>query len=229
MRDGKERWPALDAIYNWQPREKGFLRLMEWYCMNGRGCQALRNRYRYVVSILEDEIEHSIKLHGEARILSLAAGTCQSVFEAASRFGDKVKIIAIDKDESAFEVSQKLADQFGIRNIEWHLGNALDPGSIAKDFNPTIVEVVGLFDYLEDSVIQGLLRRISRIIAENGTLVTAHIHEHQERLVIEQLLDWVMIYRSKEELRSLLNLGGFGITYSKTEPQNMFTVICGKV
>ena len=229
MREGAARWPALSSIYNWKPTEKGILGCLEWYYMNGRGCQALRNRYRCVVGILESEIERSIEIHGEARILSLAAGTCQSVFDAASSFGDKVKILAIDADQSALETSRSLAAQYGIKNVEWRLGNALNPEKVADGFNPTIVEVVGLIDYLSDTAIKGLLRRISKMLTDGGIVITAHIHDHQERLVIEELLDWEMKYRTRHELETIMSLGGFEDFVTATEPHEMFTVIYGRV
>jgi SAM-dependent methyltransferase len=227
MRESAAKWPALDAIYNWAPTLRGLRGWLEWYYLHGCACQALRNRYRCVVATLELAIADSITRHGEARILSLAAGTGQSVFEAAARFKGHVQIVAIDADDSALLASQTLAAHYGLTNVEWRCGNVLHPHTLAQDVQPTIIEVVGLFDYLQDATIRGLLRRLARVAAPDSVLITAHIHPHREALVIKELLDWEMTYRTRDDLERLLTSGGCSPCHLTTEPHGIFTVACG--
>jgi precorrin-6B methylase 2 len=228
MREGAARWPALDAVYNYSPREKGLRGVLEAYYLNGRTCQALRNRYKIVVEMLEYEIERSIHLFGEARILSLAAGTCQSVFEASSHFDDKIKILAVDSDSSALPASKLMALKYGISNVEWRMGNVLKPHTISHDFDPTIIEVVGLFDYLSNGTIRILLQHFQNILVDKGAVVTAHIHHTQEAVVLKELLDWDMTYRSISEFIDVMSYPSIRQSKFITEPHGIFTVMRGE-
>lgn len=228
MREGAARWPALDAIYNWRPTRRGLVGFMDSYYMHGRSCQALRNRYRLVVRTTANEIVASVRKHKEARILSLAAGTCQSVFEASKNNVGKVKILAVDTDKSAIVASKELARKNGVDAICWKLGDVLNPKNVIGGFKPTIVEVVGLFDYLDDKEIKDLIRRLTQIVAPGTVLISAHIHPNQESLVIKELLDWEMNYRTKKDFKSLILASGLVNCQFQTEPHGVFTVVRGE-
>lgn len=224
IRDGAARWPALDEIYNWQQSMKGINGFFEALWLNIRNCQAVRNRYRIVTKLIRKEVEMR---EGKAKILSIASGSAQIVFEAVAEH-DGIEVLCIDSDQTAIEYSKRLAQQYGVKNVEWRCGNVLSPGSLANGFTPDIVEVVGLFDYLTDAIIAGLLRRMQAMAAKDATILTAHIHPNSEEFFLANVVDWEMHYRSLDHLKELMERGGFEQCRYFTEPHGIHTVVIGR-
>lgn len=228
VRDGAGRWPALEAVYNWEPKKKGLDGLLEAFWMNVRSAQALRNRRLIVVSILRETVTKAIKRDGEARILSVACGSAQTVLEAVQGM-QNVRILGIDIDPTAIEYSKKLAERYGVEDIKWREGNILSPKSLADEFDPNIIEVVGLFDYLSDKVIVGLLHRLGKMARPGTTLLTAHVHPNSEKFMLHSIVDWDMIYRPRAEFERLMCEGGLEQAHYYAEPHGIFTVACGQL
>jgi len=226
VRKGAGKWPALEALYNWAPKA-GFMGLLESFWMNVRSAQALRNRKEIVVELIHNDAIRMIAQYGEARILSIACGSAQTVFEAISGL-ENVKVLAIDMDETAIEYSKKLAKKYHIANVEWRLGNILNPATTANGFEPNIVEVVGLFDYLSDKAIVGLLRRICKMSQAGAVIITAHIHPNPEESTLRDIADWDMIYRPISVFKRLMCEGGFEQAKYHLEPHNIFSVAHGE-
>lgn len=226
VRFGAGKWPALEALYNWRPARNGIMGKIEAFWMNVRSAQAVRNRKTIVAEEIRQAISSKIESEGEARVLSIACGSAQSVFEAIDGTGN-VRVLAIDMDETAIEYSRRMAQKFGIKNVEWRKGNVLSPATISDGFKPNIVEVVGLFDYLSDTAIVGLLKRISRMAANDAVLVTAHVHPNPEMNMLRDIVDWEMTYRSLDEFKRLMCEGGFEQARYITEPHGIFTVAVG--
>jgi len=85
--------------------------------MNVQSAQALRNRHLFVVDQLRKAVQEAIARDGEARILSLACGSAQSVFEAVHEV-QPVRILALDVNPTAITYSRPLAQVYGI-TAEW--------------------------------------------------------------------------------------------------------------
>jgi hypothetical protein len=228
VRKGAARWPALEAVYNWQPTKRGVWHLLESFWMNVRSAQALRNRKQIVVKLIRETVLEKIQTEGEARILSLACGSAQSVFEAIEGL-DNVSVLAIDIDDTAIDYSKKLAKKYGIEKIEWRKGNLIRPGSVSNGFNPNVVEIVGLFDYLKDGLIVRLLQNISGLSSRGATLISAHIHPNPEMHVLEDIADWDMIYRPLSEFKRIIAEGGVEKARYFTEPHGIFSVVRGVI
>ncbi|AKM82087.1 TPA: hypothetical protein DD449_03235 [Candidatus Berkelbacteria bacterium] len=229
VRKGAARWPALEAVYNWCPSKKGIWGILENFWMNVRSAQALRNRKQIVVKLIREAVLEKIRTDGEARILSLACGSAQSVFEAIEGIDENVSVLAIDVDETAIEYSKKLAVKYGIKNIEWRKGNLVRPGSTAKDFEPNIVEIVGLFDYLKDSMIVRLIHSIEAMSTRGAVLVSAHIHPNSEMYFLADIADWDMIYRPLPEFKRIIREGGIEEAKFYTEPHGIFSIVRGVI
>ena len=224
VRLGAARWPSLKALYDWRPGRSGLIGVLESFWMNVRSAQGLRNRFHIVVDQMQKAISAAIERDGEARILSLACGSAMSVFEAA-KGTENVKIVAIDIDESAIEYSQQLAAEYHIANIEWRRGNLLMPGAVTDGFKPNIIEIVGLFDYLSDKAVVGLLHRVGKIAASEAILIAAHIHPNPEMEILQSIADWDMTYRELPIFKQLITNGGLLNAKFITEPHHIFSVV----
>ncbi len=225
VRAGAARYPALDAIYNWRP--SGATPLERFY-FGIRNCRALRNRYRLVAQALRAQAITARDVHGEVRVLSVASGSAQAVFEAMDGL-DRVSIHCIDRDASAIEYSRELARHYALGSVTWQCCNVLAAGKVAAALAPHIVEIVGLLDYLSDTTAVSLFSRIREAMAPGGRLTTAHVHPNSEREFVTAVADWDpdMLYRTPGELAGLVERAGFAGVDVRTEPLGIHSVALG--
>jgi len=67
-----------------------------------------------------------------------------------------------------------------------------------------VVYCAGLFDYLSDRICKRLLEIFYEMLAPGGLLVATNVDaSNPDRLKMEYLLDWHLIYRTGEELKAL--------------------------
>jgi len=221
VRANAAKWEALDELYNYQPREDGFYGKVSNFWMGIRNAQAVRNRFRVVVAILREAIAERLR-DGEVRILCLASGSTQSVIKAASTFPG-VRILAVDEDSEALRHAAMIASEIGV-DLQLREADVLAPSDIIRDFRPHIIEVVGLMDYLTDRLVVGLLGRIRRNCAHGALVLIAHIHPNPEQEFLREVVDWVMFYRTAQEVQDLIERAGYHDIRLYPEPHGIHTV-----
>lgn len=229
IREGAARWPALEVIYNWEtPVEKGFFGAIERFWLNMQNAQAVRNRYKIVRGLIRKHAIKQINEKGFVRILSLASGSAQSVFDATQGL-ENVHLVLVDADETALSHSKELALKYGATSVEYHNQNVLGKAALHPDFQPDIVEVVGLFDYLSPEAIATTLKRIHAILPDGGAVITGHIHPNDEANFLRIVSDWDfrMKYRTIEEFKQIVCSGNFEHASYYTEPHRIHTVAEG--
>jgi hypothetical protein len=95
-------------------------------------------------------------------------------------------------------------------------------------WNGLIVEMVGVSDYMRDEKLLGLLRRIRRMMATNGWLITANVDSDlAEKEFLRHMVCWPeLIYRDRKELQRLLADAGFGLEHALfiPEPCGVFNI-----
>jgi extracellular factor (EF) 3-hydroxypalmitic acid methyl ester biosynthesis protein len=68
-----------------------------------------------------------------------------------------------------------------------------------------LVYCAGLFDYLSDKVCARLLQYFASRTREGGTVLVTNVHSsNPQKIPMEHLLDWHLIYRDEAQLESLL-------------------------
>lgn len=171
---------------------------------------ASRNRLKLVKKLLREVINE--KRGGrQIKILSLASGSARAVIEVASELRDiDVNCRFADISREALEYSRQLACEYNILDrISLLRANVLEVGKFCSNWKPDIVEVVGLFDYLDDDNGAKFISNIRERLEDNGVLIISNVNENHERRFVKEIVDWDMIYRTPEQLASLLVSGGF--------------------
>jgi len=79
----------------------------------------------------------------------------------------------------------------------------------AAAFKPHIIEMVGFLDYRPRNKAIGLIKRIRACLPDGGAFLTCNIRKNREKIFLDWILLWPMIYRSEEEFAELLLGGGF--------------------
>lgn len=236
LRQGATGWKSMHALYNWHqlPETPLHAKFLEWAWLNSRQAQAIRNRFRLVVKELEESLKEQHQSgKSKIKLYSLAGGSGQSAFEAASRFPDpeKLELYLLDKDKTALEQSYKLArEDFKLTNklelLELDVLAASPEELKEHQAAAQVIEMIGLMDYLqEEENIEALTRAFS-ILEEDGDLITAHIHPNEEKILLEKILEWApMDYKTPTHFKKILENHPSGkIHQFKTEPHRIHSV-----
>lgn len=211
------KWKALEVLYTYpERRKKGKISLTDKFWQNFLdNARSIRNRLILVKKELNLAIQETSKDKELIHILSIGSGSARSVLETVSSYNGEfpnlqLKVMLIDMDPTAVEFSGILARKFNINGYATKLtGNFFRLERDAANFDPEIVELVGLLDYLTDKQATVLLSKVFRILAPKGYVITGNITPNIEVPFITKGVNWPMIYRTPKELQNLLEKAGF--------------------
>ncbi len=207
---------SLDLFYNYYEKVKPQLNgnverfFTTFWMQKMENRQAVTNRLKIVVNLLEDAFKKFIN-EPEIRLVSVASGSAQAVIEAMKRCPHlNVKAVLIDIDESAIEVSRQKAKEAGLEDsFTFVKGTTSLLEKICQDFRPHIIEMVGFLDYRPDDKAIRLISRIRKCLSSGGYLITCNIRRNREKIILDWVLLWPMIYRNEKQFVGLLTKGGF--------------------
>jgi SAM-dependent methyltransferase len=233
IKDGAAGWRALDATYNHYKGEGKTLtsRVADYFWLHIRNAQAVRNRLLIAKHELYKAIDAVSREKGKqpVQILSLAAGTAQGVIETVAKMNVPVRVLLIDADASALNYARTLAQKYGVEaSFETRQGDVVFFNRFLDGFEPDIIEMMGLTDYLRDKMAVALFKKIFRHLKSGGFFLTCHIHFNGEAYFLRQAVNWEMLYRSKEQFEDLLIDGGFFSPLLISEPFRIHSVAVSK-
>lgn len=217
---GAAGWRSLFIFYNYSwsvlPRLKNNLAgmLSRFWIGGMENRQAVTNRYKMVVSMLADALTNH-DIDGEVRILSIASGSAQAVIRAIQRAKQKrpeiqVRVLLIDSDETALNQAKILVSEAGMSEFfMFQKGSYKSAFTSLGVFEPHMVEMIGFLDYLSDGAAVKLITKIRDSLPANGKFFTCNIRNNRERIFLDWVLLWPMIYREKEDLRQVMLEAGF--------------------
>lgn len=230
IRSGKGSWRALEIIYNINDYvgnncHKIGKHLDLLYSKNNNNPKAVRNRLKISKIILENLIQNYKT--GQMRILCLACGSAQAVIESVAMHPDRdIKVLLVDIDAQALEYAKSLAAKHGVLDrFEFQQRNAMLVAKIAKDFKPHLIEMLGLLDYIPKDLAISLADRIRKSLEPGGVFITCNIHPNPEIPIVRWILNWEMIYRTKQEIIDIIKGGGFGEYELITEPLGIHSIV----
>jgi hypothetical protein len=224
-------WRAQDLVYNYFVRSFHTLLDHVWFgCVNA---QASRNRLRIVTKEMIALAMRLAESGEEVRILSVACGSAEAVVATLVHLKDAgypAKALLTDIDDSALEYAQTLANDNGVGGMVTCAKTiAIKAYRSHKDFNPNIVEMVGLMDYLDHKEAVAIVKQLHRCLEQTcGYFITANVHDNPEREFLVWVIDWVMIYRTREELLSVVREAGFGAYSIQYEPVGINGIVIAK-
>ena len=217
IRNYSKTYKALELMYAY----KGF-------ALNGNGildsifthfwessvinAHALRNRLKLVKKELKKIIIEK-KNDQNIRILSLASGSARGVIEVLAELRDlNIEARFVDISRDALGYSRTLAEEYRVADkINWITADVRNVEKFCDNWQPDIVEAVGLFDYLNDDDAVRLIGKVYKALDQNGTLIISNVIENPEKMFVKDVVDWDMIYRDPDQLGELLIKGGFNI------------------
>lgn len=231
---------ALEVLYGYSDSSRAKAKPIQHFFrsiwLSTNNSKAVRNRLKLVKKEIMEEIESLSGNNKEIKILSIASGSARAVLESIDQipFNRDIRLSAtfVDKNRDAILYSQKLADIHKYRALfEWvedTASNYFRKHSNGKTFN--IVEIVGLIDYFNDEKAKSIFSQIYNVLDSDGILITANISDNSERPFVTKAVGWNMVYRSAEELVSVLEASGFSRERMKVfyEPQKIHCVVVAR-
>ena len=197
--------------------------------------RALRNRLKLIRQTVRNIILEQHKKHPneEIRICSLACGSSQAILEVMTDFkvkGIKVRALLADISPSALDHAKEIAQQFGISDqIETLREDALNVKNFTKDFQPHIIEMLGLMDYLDDKTAFKIFSEIYKTLNSEGVFLTCNIIPNSEMWFVKEVINWTMIHRTPKQLLKLADQAGFQDKKVLLEPVGIHGImICCK-
>ena len=213
---GAASWKALDLFYNYyetvEPKlandtEGGLTRF--WIeRMHNRQAVAIRLK---MASLLIAEAILQYQHEPVVRIVSIASGSAQAVIQGILMAGCRnVEVILIDNDQAALDTVAAMAEMVGLKEtFSFVHDTSRKLEAICSKHPPQIIEMMGFLDYRPDHKACQLIQRIYGLLAGNGTFFTCNIHPNPEKIFLNWVLLWPMVYRSKEAFSNLLIEGKF--------------------
>lgn len=198
-----------------------FAKAMAYAFLQTPAACAVRERKNLVLRQLSTLLAGWDRPDQKIRVLSIAAGPAQEVFELLrdrDHMPAPLEIVLFDQDANA------LAYAYGriktLVDTKWR-GRVqvtfLHEGIRALIKNPAMFEGVGLFDgviccglydYLNDKVAAGLTAKLHSVLREGGEVWIGNmVPENPCRWFMEQHQDWRLLYRSREEILGFARAG----------------------
>jgi SAM-dependent methyltransferase len=138
-----------------------------------------------------------------AEILSVAAGHAREIeLSQAFREGRVSRWRCLDQDTESLEaITRRHPHDARVEAIRCPVRNLLREGVSGS---ADLVYTAGLLDYLGNDVARALLERLWAAVRPGGQLVVANFaNDSRERGYMEAFMDWWLIYRAEDDLRSL--------------------------
>lgn len=225
----------MEMLYTNCARGDGRLgALVDHWCLNTAAARAVRGRRVLIARLLAREAAALTARDRSLRLLNLACGSCRELFDflAADHDRTPVEALCVDADPEALAFTHQQVNVFPHQAVirlmqadvlRWIIGREKHPIG-----NIDVIYSVGLTDYLDDALFQTLARQAYGHLKPGGALVVGNFGPtNPNRAFMDHLLQWKLIHRSAEQLRTLLTGTPFGSgieILSEPEGVNLFLV-----
>lgn len=194
-----------------------FGRLLHKACVELPAAQSVRNRKQLLVDCVRRFRANGGLPPGEPmRLLSIA---CGPAFEMRELFGcpadcERYRLSLMDQDPRALAeaaaVREEVASRLGAPPEVAFWNDSVRTMLLSRRLADRwgrfhFIYALGLFDYLNPPVARALLKRLLPLLEPGGELLVGNYHVgNVTKTSMDYWADWVLIYRTEEEFRGLL-------------------------
>lgn len=226
---------SLDYVYKNKPKGKiGIGKLMDYFYLNAIGWRGIRIRKKNLLKQLEKQIIRLKEEGRQVKILDIAGGTGNYLFDIKKKYPD-IEIVINDFKDENIEVGEKTIKAQQMNGIRFTNYDCFDSATYEKlDFNPNITVISGIFELFENN------EQISRAIAgavsvsgANSAIIYTGQPWHPQLKMIAYVLnshketDWIMRRRSQKELDKVFAYNGVKKESMLIDDYGIFTVSVG--
>ena len=237
LKYGFDSGVSLDYVYRNKANGKlGYGKIIDHFYLNAIGWRGVRLRKENLLAQLEDQIELLIEEGREVKILDIAGGAGNYLFDIKRRYPD-VEIVVNDFKEENIFVGTKKIEKRGITGMRYTNYDCFDPDTYSKlDFHPNITIISGIFELFEDNeTISRAILGVVSISEHNSVVIYTGQPWHPQLKMIAYVLnshketDWVMRRRAQKELDKVFLFNGVEKESMLIDNYGIFTVSCGKI
>lgn len=237
LKYGFDSGASLDYVYRNQPEGKlGFGKMMDKNYLNAIGWKGIRIRKQHLLQLLEQNIQ-TLKQQGrKIRILDIAGGTGNYLFDIKEKYPD-AEIVINEFVTSNIEIGEKVIREKGYQQIRFTNFDCFDPETYKKlNIEPNITIVSGILELFGDNEMASrAIQGISSISEKNAYLVYTGQPWHPQLQMIAYVLnnhqnkDWIMRRRSQKELDGIMIFNSVQKENMLIDDFGIFTVSSGKI
>lgn len=228
-------YEMVNMILN-DPAQGGslFAKLLNTHLLGMAPAAAHRNRVVYLTDMLSREMRRWNKQGVTTRIFNLGCGPAKEVqnFLTYDDLCDRAELALLDFNDETLEWTGKVLNDIKMkhrrvtrlhmikRSVHQILKEGARIGEVDSGAQYHVVYCAGLFDYFSDRICHRLLEIFYEMLLPGGLLVATNVDpSNPDRIKMEYLMDWHLIYRSADQLRSLV---------PKAVPEEQFEVKADK-
>ena len=235
LKYGFDSGMSLDYVYRNQAQGCGPIgRWIDKGYLNAIGWRGVRIRREHLIATVEERIETLKQRNEPVKILDIAGGTGNYLFDIKRKFPE-IEVVINDFSEANIAFGEAQIQQQGLQNIRFTRLDCFNKDSYRQlNFEPNIVIISGIFELFGDNelvckAISGALSALQPggFLVYTGQpwhpqlkMIAFVLNSHQER-------DWIMRRRSQRELDSLFAFYGLTKCGMKLDNFGIFTVSYG--
>ena len=237
LEHGFDSGASLDYVYHNKPKGKlGFGTMMDKNYLEAIGWRGIRIRKQHLLQLLEKNIEQLKKAGRSIKILDVAGGTGNYLFDIKDTYPE-AEIVINEFVKENIDIGQKVIDTKGYKNVRFTSFDCFDPETYKKiNFEPTIIIVSGILELFGDNEMASkALAGIQSVAEKNAHVVYTGQPWHPQLKMIAYVLNshqkknWVMRRRSQKELDRLMAYNGIYKETMLIDDFGIFTVSSAKV
>ncbi len=216
-------WRSMVISYNANPAQSIDRMLIK----TGAIPMALRNRRKLAGRLMARLID--LAPTPPAQVLCLGAGPGHIVSDAmlAAKADSRATLVDISSD--AFDYGKKLAEDKGLTDrMTFIQGDVRD---VHDKLPPHVdlVKMIGICEYLEDDQIGGIADSLAEVMPAGSHIVFNSISPmHGVDRFFRRVMGLHMIYRTPDDLKTILAARGFGDFEVFREPLGVYHVVVAK-
>jgi extracellular factor (EF) 3-hydroxypalmitic acid methyl ester biosynthesis protein len=196
-----------------------YFQIVNAFFLRAAVAQAHRNRIDILCGYLDNAAERAGKEQRPMRVLNVGCGPAIEVrrFIAKHSRPDLLSFTLLDFSEPTIAYTRARIDdvcaaqgraahvQFVHQSVHDLLKQASKRATPLDQGGFDFVYCAGLFDYLSDKVCSRLLQYFVSRTNPGGTVLVTNVHSsNPQKISMEHLLEWHLIYRDEAQLESLL-------------------------
>ncbi|HCN51424.1 MAG TPA: methyltransferase [Chryseobacterium sp.] len=237
LKYGFDSGASLDYVYQNHPKGKlGFGKMMDKNYLNAIGWKGIRIRKQHLLQLLEKNIQVLKEQGRKIKILDIAGGTGNYLFDIKEKYPD-AEIVINEFVKSNIEIGEKVIKNKGYQHIRFTNFDCFDPETYKKlDIEPNITIVSGILELFGDNEMASrAIHGIASISEKNAYLVYTGQPWHPQLQMIAYVLnnhqnkDWIMRRRSQKELDRIMAFNSVLKENMLIDDYGIFTVSSGKI
>lgn len=232
LEHGFDSGASLNYVYENRVRGKNFIgKMIDKNYLNAIGWKGIRERKKHLISLVEDEIKRLNKDGKKIKILDVAGGTGNYLFDIYKKY-DNLEIVINEFKQSNIDIGEKVIKEKEYKNIRFTNFDCFDIGSYKKmEIKPDIVIISGIFELFEDNkMLNSSVEGVKSILSDDGMIFYTGQPWHPQLKQIAYVLNshqgasWIMRRRAQDELDKIFRYSGFIKDEMLIDNYGIFTV-----